>query len=303
VTDVSVAGTASVAAQAKVNLSLRILAREDGGYHQVETLLCRIDLADSVTVSVGGVERSLHCAGDAMPAGGLGAPEENLAWRAAAAYAEATSVGVGFTIEIDKRIPVGGGLGGGSADAGAVLRCLNALNPHPLAPGELLSLAGSLGADVPFLTQDRSPLALAWGRGDRMVTLPPLPARRVLLFVPADPVATADAYRWVDEAGTSAPASAVDLHGLASWAGVSRLAGNDFEGPVSRRVPRLGAMLEALRQASAEGVLVQMSGSGSTLFAVTSDGPKSSHNVEIGPAIKLIGTSTSAFVEPVVLTH
>jgi 4-diphosphocytidyl-2-C-methyl-D-erythritol kinase len=184
-----------------------------------------------------------------------------------------------------------------------VLRCLNALNPHPLAPGELLSLAGSLGADVPFLTQDRSPLALAWGRGDRMVTLPPLPARRVLLFVPADPVATADAYRWVDEAGTSAPASAVDLHGLASWAGVSRLAGNDFEGPVSRRVPRLGAMLEALRQASAEGVLVQMSGSGSTLFAVTSDGPKSSHNVEIGPAIKLIGTSTSAFVEPVVLTH
>ncbi len=81
---------------------------------------------------------------------------------------EATGWPAGFAITIEKRIPVGAGLGGGSADAGAVLRAMNALAPHPVGEAELLRIAAPLGADVPFLT-GTAPLALAWGRGERML--------------------------------------------------------------------------------------------------------------------------------------
>ena len=113
---------ARVAAQAKVNLLLRVLAREQSGYHSIETVFLRIGLTDDVVVraddDVHG--RSIDCAGEAMPESGLGAPDENLAYRAAIAYASATGWPAGFAIEIVKRIPVGAGLGGGVV-AGSVL--------------------------------------------------------------------------------------------------------------------------------------------------------------------------------------
>ena len=125
--------SARVTAQAKVNLALRILAREGSGYHQLETVFCRVDLGDRVTVRTGMRGRSLDCAGARMPAEGLGPVERNLAWRAAVAFAEAAGWPSGFAIELEKEVPTGGGLGGGSADAGAVRRALNAVAPAPLA--------------------------------------------------------------------------------------------------------------------------------------------------------------------------
>lgn len=259
--------SARVAAYAKINLALRILAREAGGYHQLETLFCRVDLADDVVVRVGDDDtRALDCAG-----ADVGPVEENLAWRAAAAYAERDGWPRGFAIEIEKRIPVGGGLGGGSADAGAVLRALNALNPRPLPQHELLAIAGSLGADVPFLATD-APLALAWGRGERMLALPALPARDVALVLPPFAVATADAYGWLAEtrAGGASRFHQPMLHPLAAvttWEGAARHSENDFEPVVFARRPELGAIYEKL--ATLEGVsLARMSGSGSTLFAL-----------------------------------
>ena len=140
--------TASVIAQAKVNLLLKVLAREADGYHQLETLFCRLALGDVVTVHAVPHGRSLDCVGPTMPPGGLGKVEDNLAWRAAAAFVDAAGWPDGFAIEITKHIPVGGGLGGGSADAGAVLRALNALAPTPLSPARLLHVSAQLGADV-----------------------------------------------------------------------------------------------------------------------------------------------------------
>ena len=96
--------SAVVVAQAKINLFLRVLAREANGYHQLETLFCRLALGDEVRVRLTPGERSLDCAGIAMPAGGLGPVEKNLAWRAALAFLEATQWETGFAIEIDKRI-------------------------------------------------------------------------------------------------------------------------------------------------------------------------------------------------------
>jgi 4-diphosphocytidyl-2-C-methyl-D-erythritol kinase len=257
---------AHVRAFAKVNLALRVLAREASGYHQLETLFCRIDLADDVVVRVReGGERSLDSEG-----ADLGPVEQNLAWRAAAAYAERDGWPRGFAIEIEKRIPVGGGLGGGSADAGAVLRALNSLNARPLPDAELLALAFSIGADVPFLTT-AAPLALAWGRGERMLALPALPERDMALVLPPFGVPTGDAYAWLDDARTIRPSvhgpAAHPLAAVTTWGGVVRQSVNDFEVPVFDRRPELGEIHGRL--AAVPGVtLARMSGSGSTLFAL-----------------------------------
>lgn len=270
--------SASVVAQAKVNLFLRVLAREASGFHQLETLFCRLALGDEVRVRLTPDSRSLDCGGIAMPPEGLGAVERNLAWRAAVAFVEATGWRTGFAIEIDKRIPVGGGLGGGSADAGGVLRALNALAPDPLSAHALLGLAGGLGADVPFLTQDRTPLALGWGRGDRLLLLPPLPTRPCVLFVFGTGVATADAYRWLAESPAAPPAPVVHApERFARWSDVDLMAYNEFERVVLPRRPDIRQVVDGLRRAEVRAVLptALMSGSGATVFALALDSRES----------------------------
>ena len=299
---------ATVTAQAKLNLFLRVFAREENGYHQIETLFCRIALADVVTVRVQPSGRSLETHGARVPAAGLGPAERNLAWRAAAAYADATGFPSGFHIALEKRIPVGAGLGGGSADAGAVLRALNALNPRPVAAPDLQPIAGSLGADVAFLTGEDA-MALAWGYGERLAAIPPLPSSAVWLLVPDESVNTAEAYRWLDEAGTNTGPSLIAHARLESWEGVAAVAVNDFESVVSERVPRIGRLLERLRSPELKSLLgpaasILMTGSGSTI-AVISGQPRPLHldALPTFSGVTVIETETSTFVEPVVLTH
>ena len=300
---------ARVEAQAKLNLFLRVLAREDSGYHQIETLFCRIALADTVRVRITSSGRGIDCTGARVPPQGLGPPEQNLAWRAAASYAAATGFPNGCEISIEKRIPVGGGLGGGSADAGAVLRALNVLNPRPVSGADLLRLAISLGADVPFLTQDESPLALGWGRGERLVLLPSLPPSAAWLLVPEAAVSSADAYRWLDESSRQVSSETIHIEQLRTWDGVAGLASNDFEGPVGDRFPIIGRLLTNLRRDEVRSVLgtaaiVQMTGSGSCVAVVTGDRRPSHFSAfpSFGP-VEVLETETSDFVEPVVLTH
>jgi 4-diphosphocytidyl-2-C-methyl-D-erythritol kinase len=216
---------ARVVAQAKINLFLRVLAREASGYHQLETLFQRLELGDDVAVRVDVAGRSLDCRGAAT-----GPTDRNLAWRAATAYADAAAWPNGFAIEIDKHVPVGGGLGGGSADAGAVLRCLEALNPSPLGPAALLALAAPLGADVPFLTSD-APLALAWGRGERLLALPPLPARAAHLALFDEGVATGPAFAALAARRSDATPRPIlwSTDRFARWDDVALIATNDFE--------------------------------------------------------------------------
>jgi 4-diphosphocytidyl-2-C-methyl-D-erythritol kinase len=256
------AKVARVAAQAKLNFGLRILARERSGYHEIETLYARIALADTVTVRAPAEERSLVVRGLAS-----GPELENLAYRAAAAYSDATGWPTGFAIEIDKKIPVGGGLGGGSADAGAVLRALNALAPHPASEAELLRIALTLGADVPYLTTTE-PFALAWGRGERMLSLPALPERTVLLVLPGFAVSTVEAYGWI---ASSRPADVpsprlVSVAELTTWDSLQPHVVNDFELVVCERFPEAASTIAQLRAAGA--TIAGMSGSGSTLFGV-----------------------------------
>lgn len=257
------AHVARVAAQAKLNLGLRVLARERGGFHEIETLFARIALADTVTVRVTDDD------GRTLAVHGLetGPMEENLAYRAAEAYANATGWPRGFAIDIEKRIPVGGGFGGGSADAGGVLRALSALAPEPAKDGQLLRIAMTLGADVPYLTTTE-PFALAWGRGERMIALPALPERAVLLVLPGFPIETATAYAWL---AASRPVDVpspriVSVPELTSWESLQRHVVNDFEAVVAEHHPEIESIIAQLRDAGAS--IAGMTGSGSALFGV-----------------------------------
>lgn len=259
------ARAARVMAQAKINLTLRILEREASGFHTLETIFARIALGDTVTVRIADAGRSVE-SDVPIP----GAAEGNLAYRAAVTFAEHTGWPGGFAIEIEKRIPIGGGLGGGSADAGAVLRALAALSPNPVREEELLAMAASLGSDVPYLTTT-APLALAWSRGERMLALPALPERDIVLIFPDFAVSTASAYAWLDDArresANAAPRpSLLALADLSTWPSIAALATNDFEPAVFARHPELASILDALRSAGSSIAL--MSGSGSTLFGV-----------------------------------
>ena len=270
--------TARVAAQAKINLLLRVLARESSGYHGIETVFLRVGLSDDVVVRVGdGIHgRTLDCSG-VLPPGGLGDTKDNLAYRAACAYAEATGWPTQFAIELTKDIPIGAGLGGGSADAGAVLRALDALSPSPLGR-RLVELAPSLGADVAFMTID-SPIALAWSRGERLWPLPALTPRSVVIVIPPFSVSTKDAYGWLahDRGSYEARAAVLSPTELDTWEGIAAVAANDFEPVVSRHHPAIAAYVEALRAAGA--LPAMMSGSGSAVFGVFSDPQSALHGL------------------------
>jgi 4-diphosphocytidyl-2-C-methyl-D-erythritol kinase len=166
---------------------------------------------------------------------------------------------------------VGGGLGGGSADAGAVLRALDALSPAPLGP-HLIGLAAALGADVPFMTAEY-PMALGWSRGERLLPLHPLEPRPVVVLTPDVSVSTADAYGWlassrgeyVPEACVLAPES------LATWEAAAAAAANDFERVVAGRHPEIAELVDELASRGAR--LAMMSGSGSAVFGVFDEPP------------------------------
>lgn len=300
---------AAVRAQAKVNLYLRVTGREPSGYHHLETLFCRLTLADVVAVRLTPTSRTLDCIGPELPRRGLGPVAENLAWRAATAYAEHARWPSGFAIELEKHIPVGGGLGGGSADAGAVLRILNALNARPLPAEHLFDIAGSLGADVAFLTQDRAPLGLAWGRGDEWHPLPALPERACLLAIPSGGVATSAAYAWLDEergwsAREIAPTDAVKaVPAVLSWSDVRQLAHNDFERAVFSRCPAVEAAWRYLTDLASgidPGSFTRMTGSGATVFAVLATGLLANAEIPEAPTgIRVTATGTASRVEPV----
>lgn len=262
-------------AHAKINLVLRILAREASGYHGIETLFQRLALHDVVHVQVNDGPSSLHCDGPAMPAAGLGDATSNLAWRAAAAYAREADWLRSWQIDIEKHIPVGGGLGGGSADAAAVLRALDALAPRPLGLTRLLEIGGTLGADVPFLVSGDS-RAWGWGRGDRLLALPALPPMAVTLVTFASGVNTGSAYgafaAWREAAQAPITAARLAPHALDSWDAIAGIAANDFErvvpamhGGVATALPIVQHQAAVLRS-QGRPAIGMMSGSGATCF-------------------------------------
>jgi 4-diphosphocytidyl-2-C-methyl-D-erythritol kinase len=289
-----------VLAQAKINLALRVFGKEADGYHSIETVFVRLDLGDEIEIRTTRGEKSLRCfeMRDKRP-------EENLAYRAAELFAGETGWPKGFEIEILKNVPIGGGLGGGSADAAAVLRILNTLSSKPLSSENLLKLAGRVGSDTPFLASDYV-MALAWGRGEKLLRLEPLPSRDVTLFLPPFGVDTAVAYALLDALRGpytgSGPKLTTEM--FRDWNSAAKNSVNDFE-PVMR--PRHKEIDALLTRGDRGGLFYRMSGSGSTVFRVSGigSGPLDSEiearSIDIPDGTKRIVTRTAESVVPVKL--
>lgn len=252
-----------VAAHAKVNLFLRILARETSGFHQIETAFALLELADELVVRRTSSGITLDVNGP-----DLGPVEENLAVRAAQAVLDATGNRFGVAIELTKRIPVRAGLGGGSSDAAAALHAVNALAANAVPRHELLHFAAKLGSDVAFFTGGAA-MAVAWGRGERQYRVNAPAAHPALVALPPVSVATPDAYKWWDEQNQSPSARgpvSLDADAFSTWGSIGRLGGNDFEIVVFGKHSELRALYD--RVAETGPIWVRLSGSGSAVAAV-----------------------------------
>ena len=293
-----------IAAHAKLNLLLRILAREaPAGYHQIETAFALLELADELVVTrtaSGGGGGGVTLSVDGPD---LGPPEQNLAVRAARAVLEATGHKFGVTLELTKRIPVRAGLGGGSSDAAAALHAVNVLAGNAVPRHELLHAATRLGADVAFFASG-APAALAWGRGERLFRIaPPPPAAPALVALALPPltVATPDAYAWWDDMQPEpAPRGplVLDADAFSGWGSIGRLGGNDFEIPVFGKHPPLRALYERL--AGTHPYWVRLCGSGSAVAAVyANEGLRDDAAMMLGEKHqRLIRTATRAAAAP-----
>jgi len=252
-----------VRAHAKVNLFLRILARESSGFHQIETAFALLELADELVLRRTNSGVTLEVEGP-----DLGPTDENLAVRAARMVLDATGNRFGVAIKLTKRIPVRAGLGGGSSDGAATLHAVNALAGNAVPRHELHHFAAKLGADVAFFASGAA-LALAWGRGERQFRMAAPPAHPAVVAVPPTEVATPDAYAWWDAQNRS-PASrgpvTLDADALSTWGSIGRLGGNDFETVVFGKHPELRALYERLAETGP--IWVRLCGSGSAVAAV-----------------------------------
>lgn len=283
-----------IRAPAKLNLRLAVLAREESGFHSLETLFCALELADTLELEpADGLE--LRVEGD-VP----GRAEDNLVHRAARAFYEAAGIEPAARIRLRKRIPAGAGLGGGSSDAAATLRALNRQHGEPLDRRALLGLGSALGSDVPFFLAG-SPFALAWGRGERLLPLPTPPPAPVLLAVPEAGVSTAEAYNWLDRRrgreGRGAPRPALlDIDALRDWDGIAPAAVNHFEPAVFERRPELARLRTALAESGARFAL--LTGTGAAVFGVYADAARRDAAADElaarAPDVRLIRTRTAA---------
>jgi 4-diphosphocytidyl-2-C-methyl-D-erythritol kinase len=254
-------------APAKVNLHLRVDGLRPDGYHDLLSVFCAVSLTDTLALRRSGPPGSLRLRGRFdVPA------EANLVTRAVEAFRAETGIRDGVAAAVRKRIPVGSGLGGGSSDAAAALRCMEALFEAPLAPARRQEIASRLGSDVPFFLEGAA--ALVEGRGERVQRLGPRTDFALVAVLAGVAVVTADAYRWLDadRAAGARDAGACTLtraEVLEAWeGGVAGRWGlaNDFDGPVLARVPALAAARDALLAAGA--LSAGLTGSGSTVIGL-----------------------------------
>ncbi len=256
------AGPVRRCAWAKINLYLHVTGRRPDGYHEIDSLIVFAGIGDRLQVTASD-RLELQVSGPlaaAVPAGA-----ENLVLRAARALSQTCGPAGGARIGLEKHLPVAAGLGGGSADAAAVLTALGEHWQVPLARPGLHEIALGLGADVPVCLYGRP--AFAAGIGERLKRAPPLPPAWLVLVNPGAALATADVYA-ARAGGFSAPArwtkTLPDLNAL-----VGRLAGlrNDLEVPARTLAPEVDEALTLIGRQS-DVLLARMSGSGATCFGL-----------------------------------
>ena len=270
---------------AKINLGLRVLGRRADGYHEIRTVFQTVTLHDTLSFEPApGGRLELACTDPTIPT-----DESNLVLRAASLLRERRGVSRGARARLEKSIPAGGGLGGGSSDAAAALLALNYLWNLAADARELSELGARLGADVPFFLTGGT--ALGTGTGTDIKPLEDAPKRRLVVVTPSVRVSTAEAYK-----ALSAPA-------LTKADGVDNLSvsrteadfpdslcdvmSNDFEAVVVRLHPEVGRARDALLGAGA--VQASLSGSGSSVYGVFEN------ELEAGRAARQLGGAEASW--------
>jgi 4-diphosphocytidyl-2-C-methyl-D-erythritol kinase len=249
---------------AKINLSLRVRGRRADGYHELETVFQTISLCDRLTFELRDDARlELTCDAPDIPC-----DESNLVYRAALALRERYEARRGARIALEKKIPAGGGLGGGSSNAAVALVGLARLWKIDAGRAALTEIGASLGADVPFFLTGGT--ALGTGRGTDIHPLPDAPPQQLLLITPQVKVSTAEAYKSLNAHALTKAVPVVNLTVSRVQAEISgslrAMLWNDFEPVVYRLHPEIERARDALRQAGARGAL--LSGSGSSVFGL-----------------------------------
>ena len=254
-------------AYAKINWSLRVTGKRADGYHELETVFQTISLHDELTLTTAD-RLSLACDDPSIPT-----DDSNLILRAARAVGAPP-----MHIRLDKRIPAGGGLGGGSADAAAVLQAF----------GGNAEIALSLGSDVPFFLIGGT--AYATGRGEKLVPMPPVPPTALLLVLPRERVSTAEAFSLIKR--YSKPLGLDAYRDLRPDVLV-----NDFEEPIFRRLPHLAEYKERLLAAGA--FWAAMTGSGSTIVgAFPSPARRDAARIAFEAAVATVAAETINALPP-----
>lgn len=263
----------TIFAPAKLNLFLAVTGRRPDGFHDLVSVVAPIDLGDTLAVEAAG-EFAVTCSDPEVPCDGT-----NLVLKAARAFADAAEGTGAAHFSLEKRIPMGAGLGGGSSDAVAALRGLNELaGPAALSPGRLLQIAAGIGSDCPMFFHPGP--AIMRGRGERIAPLPEqavrrLRGRRVMIFKPGFGISTPWAYRELAAAAPRSYLAAAEAEArLAAWiddptAPAEALLFNNMEPPAFAKFLPLPVLLEQLRRQF--GLQPRMSGSGSACFALLRD--------------------------------
>ena len=254
-------------AYAKVNLTLDVLGKREDGYHDIKSVMQAISLRDDIEIDIGtGAPWRILCDKENIPT-----DNRNLAWKAAEAFFKATGNDPdGIEIRITKRIPVEAGLGGGSADAAAVLRALNRHYDMPLSLPALAELGAQVGSDVPFCVLCGT--AAVEGRGDRIRRMPDMPDCIFVVCKPDFSVSTADLYRKIDEKviGKRPDHQAMESAFLAGdLEKIVTNVYNVFDPVVTADNPELNYIKSIMNSYGAVGM--QMTGSGSAVFGICSN--------------------------------
>lgn len=259
--------TYTTRAYAKLNLSLDIRGLRPDGYHELESVMQTVSVWDDLRLMIGrGEGVTLSCDLPYIPT-----DDRNLAVRAALLFYESLGrPAPDLHINIEKKIPVGAGMAGGSADAAAVLRLLNQAEGKPFSAAELQAIGLRLGADVPFCLVGGT--CLCGGVGEQLRLLPPMPDCGILIAKPAASVSTKTAYGLFDDFEPK-PRADIPAMERALTAGdlkaVAAALGNSLEAPITAYKPVIGAVRERIRSTDALGAM--MTGSGSAVFGLYPD--------------------------------
>lgn len=249
---------------AKLNLTLDVLGKREDGYHNIKSIMQTISIRDDVEIDVGtGEPWTLECSQEGIPT-----DERNLAWKAAEVYCDGLKKDPnGLTIRITKRIPSGAGMGGGSADAAAVLRALNRHYGSPLSILALAELGAQVGSDVPFCVLCGT--AMCEGRGELLRKLPDMPDCVFVVCKPEFSVSTPELYKKIDQVAIPKHPDHMAMESALLAGDVAKVADliyNVFDPVVTADHLEINYIKSICNSYGALGM--QMTGSGSAVYAI-----------------------------------